>query len=84
MDHLVLVAVLINGGVSHIEQVNISISLLKIGKNILSNLIYYYFYIYIYIYIFAFHNTLVSHNMNLLYYNLKVKYIFIFIIYSII
>ena len=80
MDHLVLVAVLINGGVSHIEQVNISISLLKIGKNILSNLIYYYFYIYI----FAFHNTLVSHNMNLLYYNLKVKYLFIFIIYSII
>ena len=82
MDHLVLVAVLINGGVSHIEQVYISISLLKIGKNILSNLIYYYFYIYIYI--FAFHNTLVSHNMNLLYYNLKVKYLFIFIIYSII
>ena len=51
MDHLVLVAVLINGGVSHIEQVNISISLLKIGKNILSNLIYYYLYIYIYIYL---------------------------------
>ena len=82
MDHLVLVAVLINGGVSHIEQVNISISLLKIGKNILSNLIYYYLYIYIYTH--TFHNTLVSHNMNLLYNNLKVKYLFIFIIYSII
>ena len=36
-----------------------------------------------YLYIYAFHNTLVSHNMNLLY-NLKVKYLFIFIIYSII
>ena len=44
-------------------------------------LISYYFYIYIYIY--AFHNTLVSNNMNLLY-NLKVKYLIIFIIYSII
>ena len=37
----------------------------------------------IYIYIYAFHNTLVSHNMNLLY-NLKIKYLFIFITYSII
>ena len=37
----------------------------------------------IYIYIYAFHNTLVSHNMNLLY-NLKLKYLIIFIIYSII
>ena len=43
-------------------------------------LISYYQYIYIYIYIsiylsiYAFHNTLVSHNMNLLY-NLKVKYL---------
>ena len=43
-------------------------------------LINYYFYIYIYIY--AFNNTLVSHHMYLLY-NLKVKYLFIFIIYSI-
>ena len=33
-----------------------------------------------YIYIYAFHNTSISHNMNLLY-NLKVKYL---IIYSII
>ena len=31
----------------------------------------------------AFHNTLVSHNMNLLY-NLKVKYLIIFVIYFII
>ena len=37
----------------------------------------------LYIYIYAFHNTLVSYNMNLLY-NLKVKYLFICIIYSII
>ena len=40
-------------------------------------LISYYLFIYIYIYIY--HNTLVAHNMNLLY-NLKVKYLFIFII----
>ena len=32
MDHLVLVAMLINSGVSHIEQVNFSVSLPKIGK----------------------------------------------------
>ena len=32
-----------------------------------------------YIYIYTFHNTLVAHNINLLY-NLKVKYLFIFII----
>ena len=38
-------------------------------------LISYYLFLYIYIY----HNTLVAHNMNLLY-NLKVKYLFIFII----
>ena len=37
----------------------------------------------IYIYIYAFHNNLVSNNMNLLY-KLKVKYLIIFIIYSII
>ena len=34
---------------------------------------------FIYIYIYTFHNTLVAHNINLLY-NLKVKYLFIFII----
>ena len=34
---------------------------------------------YIYVCVCAFHNTLISHNMNLLY-NLKVKYLFIFII----
>ena len=37
------------------------------------------YYLYIYIYIYTFHNTLVAHNINLLC-NLKVKYLFIFII----
>ena len=53
------------------------------SKHIYCILLISYYFIYIYIYIYAFNNTLVLHYMNLLY-NLKLKYLIIFIIYYII
>ena len=51
------------------------------NKHIYCILLISYYFIYIYIYVF--NNTLVLHYMNLLY-NLKLKYLIIFIICSII